>query len=105
MTKTEKQKNAAVALDEAMESGRMEIGKHYAIVTAAPIYHGKLIAVTTEHYSLADASWVVETGRLHKFVLDPAGTCTEAEFVDVVHVERSSVMGIYPTPPSKVTTR
>lgn len=103
--KTEKRANAAAALDGAMETGRLEIGKHYAIVTVAPIYHGVLVAVSTEHYSLADAAWVVETGRLHQFVQDPATTATEAEYLGVVHVERSSVVGIYPTKPGKVTTR
>ena len=105
MTKAEKQAQAAVALDFEMESGRLAIGKHYAVVTVAPIYHGVLAAMTSEHYILSDASWVVETGRLSAFVLDPSKVATEAEFIGTVHVERGSVMAIYPTAAGKVTTR
>jgi hypothetical protein len=105
MTKLEKQQRAAVTTDSDLESGRIELGKHYAIVTVSPIYHGVLEAMTSEHYTLIDAAWVVETGRLSEFILDPAKVATEAEFVGRVHVERGSVMSIYPTGPGKVTTR
>jgi len=74
-------------------------------VTVSPIYHGKLVGMTTEHYFLEEAAWVVETGRLSEFVVDPQKTCKEAEYVGNIPVERGAVMALYPTPAGKITTR
>lgn len=105
MTRKEKDERAAVDLDAAFSDGRLQLDRCYAIVTVSPIYHGRLTAVTVEHYVLADAAWVVETGRLSEFVKDPASIAAEAEHVGQVVIERGSVMAIYPTADGKVTTR
>lgn len=105
MTKKERTERTAVDLDAAMEDGRLVLGRCYAIVTVSPIYHGKLVSVTPEHYVLDEAAWVVETGRLSEFVKDPAKVASEAEYVGHVLIERGSVMASYPTADGKVTTR
>jgi hypothetical protein len=95
----------AVSVDQMMENGYIKIGTHVAVVTAGPVYHGKLVGVNPSYYILEDAAWVVETGRIHQFVKDPS-CCTEAEYIGVVFVERDGgVFGVYPTPAYVVTTR
>lgn len=95
----------AVQADSAKEKGlHPRIGEHYAIVTVSPIYHGRLIAFDEGHYHLEEAAWVVETGRLNEFVLDPS-KATESEYIGDCVVERASVMALYATPAKKVGTR
>ena len=95
----------AVALDWLLEEGILPQNSHVAIVTAAPIYHGVLVSVTATHYVLDDAAWVVETGRLAEFILDPEKVAQEAEYVGRVLVPVGSVVAIYKTSAGKVTTR
>lgn len=95
----------AASFDWLLEEGILPQGSHVAIVTAAPIYHGVLVAVTATHYCLDNAAWVVETGRLAEFILDPAKTSKEAEYIGRVLIPVGSVVAIYPTAAGKVVTK
>lgn len=108
MKEQEKQRQNAVDVvnDAAREAGLWpREGEWCTIVTAAPIYHGRLLAITPCDYVLEDASWVVETGRLSEYVKNPDKIASEAEFVGDMAVPRGSVMAVYRTAAGKVTTR
>ena len=104
MTKTEKAKMAVVT-DRAHECGVMEPGEWVAVIGVNPIYFGRLQAWDEAHYHLAEASWIVDSGRLSDFLWDPQ-KAQEAEYVGAVTVERSAVQAVYRhLPPGKVGTR
>lgn len=104
MTKTEKAE-LSVTTDRAHECGVMEPGEWMAIVGVNPIYFGRLQAWDEAHYHLAEASWIVETGRLSEFLADPT-KAQEAEYIGPVTVERSAVQSLYRhLPAGRVTTR
>jgi len=80
-------------------------GAWITIVTAAPIFHGRLVAITPCDYVLDDASWVVDTGRLSEYVLDPNKVAKEAEFIGTISIPRGSVLATYKTEDGQVKTR
>lgn len=106
--KREKARQDAVAV--AQDYGRerdveLREGDWYTVVTAAPIYHGRLTAMTPLWIVLDQASWIVETGRLHQYVKAPALTCTEAEYVGRVRIPVGTVMAVYDVAPGEVQTK
>ncbi len=106
LSEVDRQNAVAVVDDETRETRLWpREGEWVTIVTAAPIYHGLLIAITPCDYVLAEASWVVETGRLSDYVKDPSKVATEAEYVGEVSVPRGSVMATYKVAAGPVQTR
>lgn len=106
--RTEKERLAGVAIGQDMghETGvELAEGAWYTVVTAAPIYHGRLTAMTPLWIVLDDASWVVETGRLNEYVKNPAKVSTEAEYVGRIRIPVGTVMAVYDVAPGKVETR
>ena len=72
MSEVERQDAVSVANDEHEAKGMWPyVGAWITVVTAAPAYHGRLVAITPCDYILEDASWVVDTGRLHEYILNP----------------------------------
>lgn len=96
----------AVADDQAAESTKnwMRPGAWVAIVCADPVYFGQIVAITPTHYMLKDASWIADTGRAHAFVKDPQ-SCTEAEFLGEIAVERPVVCVMRTLKDGKVETK
>lgn len=82
----------------------MRPGAWVAIVCADPVYYGQLVVITPTHYMLKDASWIADTGRAHAFVKDPQ-SCTEAEFLGEIAVERPVVCVMRTLKDGKVETK
>lgn len=97
---------AAVADDAANEVPDLWLrpGVWVALVCADPIYYGRLVEITPGHYYLAEASWIPDTGRAHQFVQNPQ-SCTEAEYLGHVAVERPVVAAYRVLTPGKVETK
>jgi hypothetical protein len=95
-SKQEKRAESAAVSDDAQSedpANWLRPGVWVAIVCADPIYYGRIVAITPSHYFLTEASWIPDTGRAHQFALDPH-SCTEAEFIGEIAVERP-VVAIY----------
>lgn len=106
LSEVERQNAVSVSDDQTSERGLWpRAGEWATIVTAAPIYHGFLVAITPCDYILREASWIPETGRLHEYVKNPNKTATEAEYIGELSVPRSAVLGVYKVAPGPVTTR
>lgn len=105
MNEKQRQEMVSVHDDQAKERGLFpQEGQWVTIVTAAPIYHGLLMAITPTDYLLSEASWVVETGRLSEYVKAPSKTAQEAEFVGEISIPRGAVMGVYKVAAGKIET-
>ncbi len=61
-TNPEALQGISVELDRLVESGMLEIGKFYTLETIAPIYHGRLVAVTPTFFVTEETSWLGDTG-------------------------------------------
>lgn len=106
LAEVDRQNAVAVVDDEGREKSLWpREGEWVTIVTAAPIYHGRLVAITPCDYVLEDASWVVETGRLSEYVKAPDKTATEAEYVGEMAIPRGAVMAVYRVAEGAVKTR
>lgn len=57
----------------------LEIGKNYLVDTGVKLYVGRLVSQQPFMLSLADASWVADTGRLHEFVKNGRADGNEIE--------------------------
>lgn len=71
------------------------VGEKVLIRTVTYFQLGEVVAVDGSFVELKDASWVADTGRLHRAVAD--GTLNEVEFLgDGVRVNLGAVVDIIP---------
>lgn len=97
MKKKDADRRAVAADDSKQRRGWLVEGKWYVITTVGPVYWGRLEYWDEGHFALDEATWVVDTGRISDFVLDPAKVAIEAEYVGRVLVERTAVQSLYPS--------
>ena len=57
----------SVEMDRLVEAGVLEIGKFYTIETIAPIYHGRLVAVTPTFFVTEETSWLGDVGQRSEY--------------------------------------
>ena len=57
----------SVETDRLIEAGILEIGKFYTLETIAPIYHGRLVAVTPTFLITEDTSWLGDLGQRSEY--------------------------------------
>lgn len=94
-TATEIQNRIAVIDDMDRERGSwFTEGSYVHLVTVAPAYHGRIVAITPTMIYLEGASWVVDSGRAHTYVRNPS-SAGEIEFIGEIAVPRGAIVAAY----------
>ena len=94
-TAQEIQNRIAVIDDVDRERGSwLTEGSWVHLVTVAPAYHGRIVAITPTVIYLEQASWVVDSGRASAYVKKPS-IATEVEYLGAVAVPRGAIVACY----------